>query len=407
MFFVQIMLMALRGLRANLLRSLLTMLGVIIGVGAVISAMSILEGSQRDIVERFESMGSETITVYPATARVGGRAVGIMQALTVEDADWLGDPRRCPSVAAVAAEVTGGSTIRYFNRNEQVSVLGTNERYADMFSYKVEQGRFLSRADVNANQKVVVLGYKIAEKLFGNRPAVNRPVKIKGVPFKVIGVMEKKGNIGFRTVDEQVIVPVTTAMKRLFGMRYVNSITVQAAEADLVDKATAEVKRELRRRHDIRIRHGQKDDFQIFSQEEQRKQLGEIITIFQIVLYSIAGISLVVGGIGIMNIMLVSVTERTREIGVRMAVGAQRSHIMQQFLIEAGIISLLGGGFGVGLGFAMNDLLEKTTRVLETYATPVAVIWALSMAILTGVVSGLYPAYKASRLDPVEALRYE
>ncbi|MHC4675200.1 MAG: ABC transporter permease, partial [Planctomycetota bacterium] len=276
MFFIQVMLMALRGLRANLLRSLLTMLGVIIGVGAVISAMSILEGSQRDIVERFESMGSETITVYPATARVGGRAVGIMQTLTVQDADWIGDPRKCPSVAVAAPEVHGGSTIKYFNRNEDVTVLGTNEKYAEMFSYKVTEGRFLTRDDVNTDQKVVVLGYKTAKDLFGNRPAINVPVKIKGVPFRVIGVMEKKGDIGFRTVDTQIIVPVTTAMKRLFGMRFVNSITVQAADSALVDKASAEIKRELRRRHDIRIRHGQKDDFEIFSQEETRKQLSEV-----------------------------------------------------------------------------------------------------------------------------------
>ena len=163
----------------------------------------------------------------------------------------------------------------------------------------------------------------------------------------------------------------------------------------------------LRRRHNINVRAGKQDDFQIYSQEEQRKQLGEVTTIFSIVLYSIAGISLVVGGIGIANIMLVSVTERTREIGVRMAVGAQRWDILSQFLIEASIISLLGGAFGVGVGYLMSDMLEKTTRIIETYTAPRVIVYALVMAILTGVVSGIYPAFKASRLDPVEALRYE
>ncbi len=399
--------MALRGLRSNLLRSLLATLGVIIGVGAVVAAMSILEGTQKDIVERFESLGSETITIYPAIAKAGGRSIGIVESLSVEDADWLSDPRHCPSIAAAAPEVSTGQIIKYFSRNAEVTVLGTNEAYADMYSYRVQQGHFLGRDDVVSDQKVVVLGHQVARELFGNSPVVMRTVRIKAVPFRVIGVMEKKGNIGFRNVDSQVIMPITTAMSRLLGIKYVHAISVQAAGPKLVDQATSEIKRELRRRHDIRFRSGQEDDFHIFSQEEQRRQLREVTTIFQIVLYSIAGISLVVGGIGIMNIMLVSVTERTREIGVRMAVGAQRWDILRQFLIEAGIISLLGGGFGVGVGLAMTNLLEETTRVLETYTPPRAIAWALSMAILTGVLSGLYPAYKASRLDPVEALRYE
>ena len=219
--------------------------------------------------------------------------------------------------------------------------------------------------------------------------------------------MEKKGNIGFRNVDSQVMIPVTTAMNRLFGLRFVHAISVQSADPENVDAATAEIKRELRRRHDINVRAGKSDDFLVFSQEEQRKQLSEVTTIFEVVLYSIAGISLVVGGIGIANIMLVSVTERTREIGVRMAVGAQRWDILRQFLIEAGIISLLGGGFGVAVGYAMTDLLEKTTRVIQPYTAPKVIVYALVMAIMTGVLSGIYPAYKASRLDPVEALRYE
>ncbi len=410
MFLLQVIWMALRGLRANLLRSLLATLGVIIGVAAVISAMSILEGSQRDIVERFESLGSDTIIITPALARSGGRVTGIAQTLSVEDAEALADPRLCPAVKAAAPQVTlRNVSIKYFSRNDEVEVMGTSEAFAAMYSYRLApgMGRFLEREDVNARAKVVVLGHRVARNLFGGANPVGQAVKIKGVPFRVVGVMEKRGNIGFLNVDRQVFVPVTTAMARLMGIRFLHSISVQAASPQQVDAAIAEIKRELRRRHDIRIRSGGKDDFQIASQEEQRRQFQEVSQIFQVVLYSIAGISLVVGGIGIMNIMLVSVTERTREIGVRIAVGAQRIDILGQFLIEASIISLLGGTFGVGMGCLMADLLENATQILETYTTTTAIAWALAMATLTGIVSGIYPAYKASSLDPVEALRYE
>ena len=408
MFFFQIMMMALRGLRANLLRSLLATLGVIIGVAAVISAMSILEGSQRDIRERFESMGSETITIVPALAKSGGRVLGSVQTLSVDDANALADQRVCPSVAAVAPQVNLPSqSIKRFSRNKQYAVVGTNESFAGMYSYKVIAGRFLSREDVDAKKMVVVLGYRVARDMFGDADPLLQTIKIRGLSFRVVGVMERKGDIGFLNVDRQVMIPITAAMSRMLGIRFVHSISAQADGPEKVNDAIAEIKRELRRQHNIRIRSGGKDDFLIASQEEQRKQFREVSMIFQIVLYSIAGISLVVGGIGIMNIMLVSVTERTREIGVRMAVGAQRLDILGQFLIEASVISLLGGGFGVLTGYVLSDLLENAVEILETYTTLTAVLWSLTMAILTGVLSGLYPAYKASRLDPVEALRYE
>jgi putative ABC transport system permease protein len=288
-----------------------------------------------------------------------------------------------------------------------VTILGTSEDYAPMFNYRVAQGRFLTRDDIGANQKVAVLGHQVALDLFGKAEAVGHTIRLKGASFRVIGVMEKKGNIGFRTVDSQVMIPITTAMSRLLGRKFIDSIWAQAAETGLVEQAIDEIKGELRRRHDIRFRSGQEDDFRVFSQEEQRRQIGEIVFLFQVVLYSIALISLVVGGIGIMNIMLVSVTERTREIGVRMAVGARRGDILLQFLIEASTVSLLGGAFGVGCGFAFNNLIEEITQIIETYTPASALIWALSMAIGIGIISGIYPAYKASRLDPVEALRYE
>ncbi|NLX12163.1 MAG: hypothetical protein GXY44_00710, partial [Phycisphaerales bacterium] len=321
MFSFQIIIMALLGLRANLLRSLLATLGVIIGVGAVISAMSILEGTQRDIIDRFEALGSETILVRPEIAYRGGRPVGLVQTMTMDDVDGLSDIRRCPHIAAVAPQVSTTQSLKYFSTNKQVDILGTNHQFAEMFSYKVVHGRFLTREDVASEQRVVVLGSRVASDLFGHVPPINKAVRIKGISFRIVGVMEEKGNIGMNAVDTQAFIPVTTAMRRLLGVRYLQGMLVQARGAENVDPAIAEIKRELRRRHNIRFRSGQKDDFDIISQEEQRKQVGEVIWIFQIVLYSIAGISLVVGGIGIMNIMLATVTERTREIGIRRALG--------------------------------------------------------------------------------------
>jgi len=404
MFFLRICLMAWQALRANLLRSLLATLGVIIGVAAVISAMSILEGARKDVMDRFRTFGSDLVIVTPPRVRAGGRVTRRVDTLSLEDAEAI--QTECPSVLRTAPELwIAGVVVKHGSRNKSYFLLGTNENYASMQNYRVQVGRFISPDDVRSERKVAVLGHGVAKYLFGEADPVGFTVKIKGVGFRVVGVMEKKGTLGFRNVDNQVVIPITTAMRRLFGVRYVADILVQAREGTSLETCQDEIKRVLRKRH--RIRPGQKDDFDMFTQEEVRRQFNEVTQIFAVVLYSIAGISLVVGGIGIMNIMLVSVTERTREIGVRMAVGAQRWDILRQFLIESSTISLLGGAFGVLLGFAFNNLIEKATTVLETYTPPTVVAWALAMAVLTGICSGIYPAYKASRLDPVEALRYE
>jgi putative ABC transport system permease protein len=409
MFFLRIILMAFRGLQANMLRSLLATLGVIIGVGAVISAMSILEGAQRDVLQKIESLGSNQLYVVPGQARRAGRGMGSVQTLQMEDVDAL--IREADSVAAAAPEFYLKAQVKWYSKNKSIDVFGTNEYYASMNNYRTQAGEFISAEDVRAERRVVCLGYRIAKDLFGEAAAIGQTLRI-GIPggrsssFRVIGVMEKKGTLGFRTVDEQVFVPITTAMKRLFGINYIMAITVQAADPDKVEFCRQEIKKVLRKQHNTPT--GREEDFQVFSQEEQLRIVQETVTLFAMVFYSIAGISLVVGGIGIMNIMLVSVTERTREIGVRIAVGAQRGDILWQFLIEAGSISVLGGGFGVLLGFVMSSVMENVSRdVLETYTPPKVIVWALMMAMLTGILSGLYPAYKASRLDPVEALRYE
>jgi putative ABC transport system permease protein len=401
MFLLRICIMAIRGLQTNLLRSLLATLGVIIGVSAVVSAMSVLEGANRDVLQRFESMGADQIMVVNGTSRRQARH-SLVMSLEPEDAEAL---EVCPLVKAVAPEVQAGAQIKYLQKNRSVTVLATTDAYARINNYKPTEGHFLTRDQNRAERKVCVLGHEVAKELFGEATPVGHRVKIKGMPFTVIGVMEKKGILGFREVDNQVVIPLSTGMKRLFGMRNVTMITAQAERQDLLAAAIQQVKRTLRSQHNIRA--GSDDDFTVFTQEQAKAQLADITKIFAVVLYSIAGISLVVGGIGIMNIMLVSVTERTREIGVRMAVGATRFDILRQFLIEASIISLLGGLLGIVLGYAFTDLLENITRVLKTYTPMASISWALVMAITVGVISGLYPAYRASRLDPVEALRYE
>ncbi len=401
MFFLKICLMALRSLGSNLLRTLLATLGVIIGVSAVVSAMSILEGTNRDILKRFESMGADQIMVFNGTTRRHGRS-SMLPSLEAEDVDAVVE---CDKVKAVAPEVQGSAQIKYFSKNKEATVLGTTENYAAINNYKVTDGRFLTKEDDRGGRKVCVLGHAVAKELFGATPAVGFRVKIRGLGFNVIGVMEKKGVLGFRDVDNQVMIPLTTAMKRVFGLKNLTMLTVQADSQQELKSAILEVSRALRKAHGIRA--GQDDDFTIFTQEQMKAQVSDVTKIFAIVLYSIAGISLVVGGIGIMNIMLVSVTERTREIGVRMAVGARRWDILKQFLIEASTISVMGGALGVLLGLVFTDLLEKWTRVLKTYTAPGVIWYALIMATTVGIISGLYPAVRASRLDPVEALRYE
>jgi putative ABC transport system permease protein len=402
MFFLRICLMAARSLQANLMRSILACLGVIIGVSAVVSAMAILEGSRRDVVSKIESLGADQIIVVNGSQQRRGSRTMERMVLTQDDAEALNE---LEGVKATAPESTIPVQIKYFERNRNVQLLATTENYTIMNDYKVVQGRTLNKEDVAGGRKVCVLGHKVAQKLFGDTPAINTKVRIEGIGFTVIGVMEKKGFLGIRETDDQVIVPTSTGLDRLFGSKYVHMITVQAEDSTALDSTMQEVKRRLRLEHNIRA--GTPDDFQIFTRDQVTNNVNDMIKIFAVVLYSIAGISLVVGGIGIMNIMLVSVTERTREIGVRIAVGARPVDILTQFLIEASVISVLGGALGVMMGTMFTSLLERMTQVLKTYTTPMSIAWALGMAILTGVISGLYPAMRASRLDPVEALRYE
>ena len=403
MFHIRIMLTALKGLRQNMLRSMLATLGVIIGVGAVVAAVSILQGAQREVLDRFESLGADQLMVFNGTERRTHRSTQV-NSLVPGDAERI-ERENEGLVVATAPRYVKAAQIKYFEKNTFVNLLGTTPAYARINSYEPANGRFLSHQDVRGNTMVCVLGYKVADELFGALPAVGKRVKINGKTFIVVGIMEEKGAIGFTEVDNQVIIPLSTAMGRMFGSRYLSMLVVQCVSASRLSACVDGVKKTLRASH--RIRAGQGNDFVIFTQERLKQQFAEIGMIFAVVLYSIAGISLLVGAIGIMNIMLVSVTERTREIGVRIAVGARRFDILKQFLIEASTISFFGGVLGVICGWALADLLGEITEVLTTYTPPSLVVAALFMAVVVGIVSGIYPAIRAARLDPIQALRYE
>jgi len=409
MFLYRLFVMAVRSLFVHPLRTALATLGVIIGVAAVVAAMAILEGMSARLRSGFESMGSNRMFITPKLERRAGRFSGNPDSLDMDDAESI--IRECDLVNVAMPQVTTTATIKFLSKNTSATVLGATEKYESINSHLVREGRFFEPVDVQGASSVAVLGHKVRRDLFGGRPAIDEKVKISGAlgarTFTVIGVMEEKGNVAFTDVDQQVIVPVTTAMDKLIGKRSVHAIVAEATSPDdaQIERAKEEIKRVLRRAH--RIRAGQEDDFQVQAQKEFVQQFGTFQAIVAVVLGSIAGISLVVGGIGIMNIMLVAVTERTREIGVRMAMGAQRVDVMAQFLFEASVVSFLGGAFGVLMGWGLANTIENITRVFETVTTKGSIAMALTMATVVGIVSGIYPAWKASRLDPVEALRYE
>ncbi len=408
MFHLQILLMAFRGLRQNLVRSLLATLGVIIGVGAVVSAVSILQGAEKDILQRFESMGADQVIIVNGSDRRSHRQVQSFS-LVPEDAGKIRDENAALIVAA-SAQYSSGGQIKYFERNSSGPILGAEEFYSTINKYNVAEGRFITKEDVRGNAMVCLLGYKIAQDLFGARSPVGETVRIAAgtntKSFVVVGLMEEKGALGFVEVDNQVILPLSTMMGRMFGQKNLTMIVAQCVNADRVPLCIDAVKRTLRASHQIKA--GEDDDFTVLTQDYFKQQLGQVTKIFGLVLYSIAGISIVVGAIGIMNIMLVSVTERTREIGVRIAVGARRMDILKQFLAEASTISMFGGALGVVCGWAIANLMSKVSAdLLKTYTPPIIVLAALIMAAIVGIVSGIYPAIRASKLNPVQALRYE
>lgn len=412
---VESLVIAIRSLSANKLRSSLTMLGIIIGVGAVISLMSIGRGAQAMITSSFEAMGTNLLSVISRSADVGGvvgMPYGMMTpTLTLDDAKAL---ERVRSVAAVVPVNENLIEIIADGESKTAMIHGASPGYQQVYNHSLASGQFISDRNVASRDMVLVLGSNVANDLFGSDNPVGQRVKIKGQRFTVIGVLRPKGGamMGF-SLDDVVVIPITTFQTKLFTQRTssgedaIQSIVVQVASAELMDEAREGIGDVLRKRH--RIIEDEKSDFSIISMEQMLNILQQVTAIFTIVLGAIASISLLVGSIGIMNIMLVSVTERTREIGIRKAVGAKRRDILLQFLVEAAMLSFTGGGIGMTGGWLLSILISRIDiggTTLKAVVSLDIVVLAVSVSVFIGLASGIYPAMRAARLNPIDALHY-
>ena len=406
---------ALEGLLANKLRSSLTMLGIIIGVASVIALMSIGEGAQAEITNQITSAGTNLLTVMPGgMGRVGSSGGGSL-GLTLDDAEALADPNNVPAAALVVPEYTQNGQIIAGDSNLNTSVIGTTPEYQTLNDVALAEGTFISARDVDRHGKVVVLGSEVAQDLFGDFSPVGQKIKVVNnsgarISLTIIGVLEEQGDSFMNTPDSNIYVPLSTAQTKIFNARNVlgqltvSRVTVEAQSEEIVDAAEAQIDAILRDRHDLTA--DEDADFFILNQASMLEIMTSVTDTMTVFLGAIAGISLLVGGIGIMNIMLVSVTERTREIGLRKAVGARRSDILFQFLMEAVLLSLLGGCIGLLSGIGMGQLVNLT-GLFTSLVTLNSVLMAVGFSLMIGLFFGIYPANQAAKLNPIEALRYE
>ena len=404
---------ALSSLGANKLRTALALLGIVIGVAAVISTMSVGRGAQQAVTANIQALGTNLLFVRPGNANLGGvfGGQGSATTLTLADAYALLDPLFAPSVEAVAPELNTNAQIVAGSQNTFAQVLGTTPEYLTVRNNSMASGQFISSAHVQERSEVAVLGSRLAETLFGFRDPVGQTVRVNGRQFTVVGVLASKGG-GVQTIDDRVFVPITTSYYRLASQRTsqgdvsVQNISVQVRSVGEMDRATLDIATVLRLRHRITG----EDDFSVSSQQDTIETLEDTQETFVVFLAAIAGISLLVGGIGIMNIMMVSVTERTREIGIRKAMGAKRRDIQFQFVSEAILLSLGGGGIGLLFGWLASELLDGRILGGQTFQTAFSgdiAVLALAVSAAIGLFFGIYPAVRAARLHPIEALRYE
>ena len=401
---------ALRALLANKLRSALTMLGIVIGVGAVVALLSIGTGAQAAITGQITGIGSNLVTVYSGSRNnfaPSGAGGGATTPLTYEEAQQL---KGLPGVAAVAPQTQSRQTVKYQSKQTNPQVVGVVPDYEKVHPDRMDHGRFISTADLNNKARVAVVGSQIVTDLFGGLDPVGKSLKINGILFQIVGVMKSQGSGGFGFSRDNILyVPITTAFARLSNQRVgnqrtVSTVEVSATDEQSIDTAISAVTAKMRTLHKIGV--GEQDDFTVSSQADLLSAVTQVTGILTVFLGAIAGISLVVGGIGIMNIMLVSVTERTREIGLRKAVGARKRDILYQFLVETITLSVLGGLIGILLGWGIASLVGAT-GVITTRVSLESVVLAFGFSAAVGLFFGIYPANRAAGLKPIEALRYE
>jgi putative ABC transport system permease protein len=408
---VELFRIALRAILGNKMRSFLTVLGIIIGVLAVVSVVSIMQGVFQAMFAEFNAFGADTMFIRPNYEMFKSHMEGVKRLkMTYEDA--LAIKEGAPQVKDVAPFIMRTDTISYRGRRDATQIMGTTEPYAPINNLGLDEGRFIGPMDVASRRKVCVIGQDILDKLALPAQCLGEEIQIGRGTYTIVGIKEKQGGSFGQSQDDQIFIPLTTAIQQ-YGQDAANSvfIVVQVKDAKVMDDAVERISAVLRRVHGLRF--GQQDDFRIFTTEEVRRIIKQFTGISTLVVTAIVCITLIVGGIGIMNIMLVSVTERTREIGIRMAVGAKRAHILYQFLIESVTLSTLGGVLGLfaGIGLAHLTVFILRKSVAESFPPAYIPFWivalSLGFAALTGAVFGVYPAVKASRLDPIEALRYE
>jgi putative ABC transport system permease protein len=398
---------AFRALARNKMRSALTMLGIIIGVGAVIATVSIGQGAQASIQEQISSMGTNMLTVFSGSMNMGGVRSGTgatsTNTFTVEDLEAI--KREIPTVAMVSPSVGASAQLVFGNQNWNARVQGVSEDYPKIRKWQIQSGEFISEADVRTAARVVVLGQTIVDNLFPGIDPIGQMLRVRELPFRVIGVMARRGmDAGGRDQDDTLFAPYTTVQKKLLSITHIQMANISAISPAATDTAQEQITELLRQRH--KLGPNQENDFMVRNMTDVAETANETNRIMTLLLASIASVSLLVGGIGIMNIMLVSVTERTREIGIRMAIGARSSAVRTQFLIESVVLSVTGGTLGILIGMLCSYLIP----MIVGWPTLVPVVWILISVIFSatiGIFFGYYPARKAAGLDPIEALRYE
>ncbi len=397
--------LSLRSLAANKLRSILAMLGIIIAVWSVISALALGAGAQASVLGRLNALGTNLLVIRPGQRGTGGVMTGTQQNLVPDDAAAL---LTIPNVTHAAPVVRGNVQVKYFNANANVAAIGTTPTYFAIRDFAVVKGRPLYDSDLDASARVCVIGPTTALNLFGPDFAtfcVGESIQVKGVSYRVVGLTGAKGDQGWFNPDDQITLPYTTAMKQVLGVDHLGEIDLRAASQASLDGIESKATALLRKRH--RIAPDAEDDFSVRNQAEMISTATTITTVLSLLLGGIAGISLLVGGIGIMNIMLVTVAERTREIGVRKAIGARERDVLRQFLVESVVMSGLGGCTGLLLGLATATILTAAQDKFALVVRPYSVVLAIGFSFAVGVFFGYYPARRAARLDPIEALRHE